>query len=211
MRKHSLERIAIVDWDVHHGNGTEAIFYEDNRVLTISMHQDRLFPEETGQVGDSGIGEGEGCNLNIPLPAGSGHAAYLAAFRRVVVPALNRYQPELIVVASGLDANLFDPLGRMMATSETYRSMTEMVMEAADRLCEGRLVLCHEGGYSEAYAPLCGLAILEQLSGHSSGVTDPYLPSMNTSRPMAIPRHEDEAISKAERQLDRVPTPSLSQ
>ncbi len=142
IRNHSLQRIAIVDWDVHHGNGTEAIFYEDNRVLTISMHQDRLFPEETGQLGNIGIAAGEGCNLNIPLPAGSGHAAFVAAFRRVVVTALNRYQPELIVVASGLDANQFDPLGRMMATSETYRSMTRMVMDAADRLCDGRLVLC---------------------------------------------------------------------
>jgi acetoin utilization deacetylase AcuC-like enzyme len=137
-RVHGLGRVAVVDWDVHHGNGTESAFIADPSVLAISIHQDRCYPIDTGQLEINGTGAAAGCNLNIPLPPGSGHGAYLAAFDRVVLPALQRFRPELIVVACGLDASAMDPLGRMLCTSETYRFMAQRIVEAADSLCAGR-------------------------------------------------------------------------
>ena len=177
--KHQVERVAVVDWDVHHGNGTQAIFYEDPDVLTVSMHQLHcLVPGQT--LEDSlpqakGEGKARGSNVNIPLPPGSGHDAYMAAMETIVLPKLKEFRPELLIVASGLDANAVDPLARMLLHSDSYRQMTRMMMEAADELCQGRLALIHEGGYSEAYVPFCGLAIMEELSGRKSDVADPML------------------------------------
>jgi acetoin utilization deacetylase AcuC-like enzyme len=166
-------RIAVLDWDVHHGNGTEAIFYRRADVLTISLHQERNYPLDTGDVTARGEGAGEGFNLNVPLPPGCGHRAYLEAMERIVVPALFRFRPDAIVVACGYDASAVDPLGRMLATAETFRTMTAMVMAAAGDLCGGRLVLVHEGGYSEVYVPFCGHAVLEELSGSAIRAPDP--------------------------------------
>jgi acetoin utilization deacetylase AcuC-like enzyme len=172
---HGPVRVAIVDWDVHHGNGTQTIYYERSDTLTISIHQDRCFPPGYSGDEDRGSGAGLGFNLNVPLPAGSGHETYLAACREIVVPALERFRPELIVVASGLDANAVDPLARMLLTSQTYCEMTRLMVECAARLCGGRLAIVHEGGYSEAYVPFCGHVIVETLSGERTEVTDPAL------------------------------------
>ena len=106
-----LARVAIVDWDVHHGNGSETAFYDDPSVLTISLHQEEHYPAGRGRVTDAGEGAGVGKNLNIPLPAGTGRGGYEYAFERVVLPALDAFEPELIVVASGLDASWTDPGG----------------------------------------------------------------------------------------------------
>lgn len=175
MAVHGLDRIAVVDWDVHHGNGTETAFYEDPRVLTISAHQDNWYPQGRGLVPDVGAGAGEGRNINIPLPPGSGVGAYEATFDQVVLPALHAFKPQLICVASGFDASGFDPLGRMMMHSAGYRALTARLMAAAADLCGGRLMMAHEGGYSPYYVPFCGLAVIEQMSGLSSGIEDPYL------------------------------------
>ncbi|MCC7320365.1 MAG: class II histone deacetylase [Rubellimicrobium sp.] len=158
-------RVAVLDWDVHHGNGTEAIFYEDPTVLTLSLHQERNYPVDTGAFADRGRGAGAGLNLNIPLPPGTGHRGYLAAMERLALPAIRAFAPDLIVVACGFDPAINDPLGRMLATAETFRLMTRQVMDLARDLCGGRLVLVHEGGYSETYVPFCGHAVLEELSG----------------------------------------------
>ncbi|MCM2393222.1 class II histone deacetylase [Streptomyces albipurpureus] len=168
---HGIRRVAVVDYDVHHGNGTQDIFEDDTDVLTISIHQERLFPRDTGAMEDHGTA---GTALNIPLPAGCGNDAYTEAVRRVVVPALHRFAPELIMVASGFDASAYDPLGRMSVTCAGYRSMTEQLVQAAREICSGRLVMSHEGGYSPVYTPFCGLAVLEALSGHDTGVGDPF-------------------------------------
>lgn len=125
-------RVATVDWDVHHGNRTQAAFYDSPDVLTISLHQDNLFPANSGGLHERGIGRGEGYNLNIPLPPGCGDGAYIEAMRRVVLPALERYRPDIIVVPSGFDASGVDPLGRMMVSTEGFRQMTRLLMEAAD-------------------------------------------------------------------------------
>jgi acetoin utilization deacetylase AcuC-like enzyme len=174
-RAHRLTRVAVVDWDVHHGNGTETAFLDDPAVLTISVHQDRCYPTDSGQLATTGTGAAAHTNLNIPLPPGSGHGAYLAAFERAVIPALLRFRPELIVVASGLDANAMDPIGRMMATSETYRLLARQVLAAAREVAGGRVVATHEGGYSNAYVPFCGLAVIEEFSGRRTPAADPYL------------------------------------
>jgi acetoin utilization deacetylase AcuC-like enzyme len=165
-----LDRVAVIDWDVHHGNGTQAAFYEDPSVLTISLHQDNCFPPGSGQIGDTGSGPGDGYNINIPLPPGAGHGAYLAAFERVVLPAVRAFRPDLIVIASGFDASGMDPLGRQLLYSDSYRELTRLVMDVAGECCDGRLVMSHEGGYSPSVVPFCGLAVLEQMSGIRTAV-----------------------------------------
>lgn len=170
-----LARIATFDWDVHHGNGAQKAFYDRADVLTISVHQDNYYPQDSGAIDERGAGAGLGANINIPLPAGAGHGAYIETVKRVVIPALERFKPDILIVPSGFDACAMDPLGRQMCTSETYREMTTMLMQAADSLCGGRLLMCHEGGYSQVYVPWCGLATLETLSGHRTEAVDPYL------------------------------------
>ncbi len=177
------QRIAVVDWDVHHGNGTEAIFYEDPEVLTISLHQEHNFPLDTGDAGARGAGAGRGANINIPLPPGTGHASYLEAMERLVLPALVRFRPDVIVIACGFDASAVDPLGRMLASAETFRLMTRALMGAADALCGGRLVAVHEGGYSEVHVPFCGHAVLEELSASTIHAPDPLAATLAARQP----------------------------
>jgi acetoin utilization deacetylase AcuC-like enzyme len=196
-----LGRVAVVDWDVHHGNGTETAFYSDPSVLTISLHQDNYFPAGRGFPEHDGEGAGKGFNLNLPLPPGSGHGAYLAAFERVVVPALERFRPEAIFVASGFDGGAMDPLGRMLATSATFRALTRSLMGAADALCGGRLILSHEGGYSTAHVPFCGLAVLEELSGLATGVVDPFLDFFMAMGGQDLQPHQDAGIRAAQARL----------
>ncbi|WP_417674792.1 class II histone deacetylase [Pseudodonghicola sp.] len=171
---YGIERIATVDWDVHHGNGTQAIFYDDPSVLTISLHQNNLFPPNSGFIEETGEGAGQGVNLNIPLPPGSGSGAYREAFKEIVLPALEAFKPQAIFVPSGYDASALDPLGIMMLSSEDYRWMIRQVLEVADRHCEGRLIVTHEGGYSATYVPYCGLAVVEEMSGVSDTLEDPF-------------------------------------
>lgn len=199
-----LGRIATVDWDVHHGNGTQAIFYDDPSVLTISLHQDNLFPAASGGIAENGEGKGEGFNINVPLPPGSGPGAYVAAFERVVLPALKRFKPELIVVPSGFDAGGVDPLGRMMMSAAGYRDLTRMLMAAAKEVCGGRIVMTHEGGYSEMYAPYCGLAVIEELSGHRTEVEDPWGPMMAQWGGMDAQPHQLAVIEEASRLVQRI-------
>jgi acetoin utilization deacetylase AcuC-like enzyme len=206
-RVHGVQRVAVVDWDVHHGNGTEGAFIADPSVLTVSIHQDRCYPIDAGQLGVSGTGPAAGTNLNIPLPAGSGHGAYLAAFDRVVLPALQRFRPQLIVVASGLDASAMDPLGRMLCTSETYRAMAARMVGAADSLCAGRLVATHEGGYSNAYVPFCGLAVIEEFAGIRTPVVDPYLDELMHMGGQDLQPHQAAAIDAAAALVRNIPQP----
>jgi acetoin utilization deacetylase AcuC-like enzyme len=196
-RARGLDRVAIVDWDVHHGNGTQAAFWTDPSVLTVSLHQEDLFPPGSGAVEEIGEGDAAGTNINVPLPAGSGRAAYLAALDRIVVPAIERFRPDFILVACGLDAGMIDPLGRMNLTSECFGLMTERIKQAAVSLCDGRLVLCHEGGYSSAYVPYCGLAVVERLAGVRTNVVDPWLTDARKVRELPLRAHEAEAIDTA--------------
>ncbi|MFN0113775.1 MAG: class II histone deacetylase [Paracoccaceae bacterium] len=179
-------RIAVVDWDVHHGNGTEAVFLEDPEVLTVSLHQERNYPLDTGDASERGRGKGHGYNANIPLPPGTGHANYIEAMERIVLPLLSRFRPEAIVVACGYDASAMDPLGRMVATAETFRLMTRMLKAVAGDLCGGRLVLVHEGGYSDVHVPFCGHAVLEELTGSAIRAPDPLADTLVKRQPGAV-------------------------
>jgi acetoin utilization deacetylase AcuC-like enzyme len=184
-----LERVAIVDWDVHHGNGTQDAFRADPSVLTISLHQEDLFPAGSGAADDVGAAD-----INLPLPAGSGRAAYLDGLDRVVLPALERFAPDCVLVACGLDAGMLDPLGRMNLTSECFALMTDRIADAAARLCGGRLLLAHEGGYSSGYVPYCGHAVIERLAGVATGLADPWLTDARGVRELPLRDHERAAV-----------------
>ena len=168
-------RIVVLDWDVHHGNGTEAVFYDDPDVLTVSIHQERNYPMDTGDFSDRGEGAGIGFNLNIPLPAGTGHAGYMAVMERIVTPQITAFQPDVIVIACGYDAACNDPLGRMMATAETFSMMTAQVKSLAADLCGGRLMMAHEGGYDEVYVPFCGHHVIAEMAGSAIEAPDPFV------------------------------------
>lgn len=196
-RHHGVERVAVVDWDVHHGNGTEEVFAEDPDVLTISVHQDQLYPKGTGRLSDRGRGAGEGSAVNVPLPAGTGNDGYLHAVEQVVLPALERHRPDLVVVTSGFDAGALDPLGGMVVTTTGFRRMARAVLDAAEGLCDGRVVMTHEGGYSPVYAPLCGVAVLEEMSGERTGVTDFLADEYEDLPDQALRPHQADAVRAA--------------
>ena len=170
-----LERVMILDWDVHHGNGTEDAFYNDPSVLFISMHQETYFPPGRGEIQQTGEGEGKGYTVNIPLPAASGNACYVHAMEQVIVPVVDKFKPQLIIISAGQDANVFDPSARMMVTTEGYQKMTKIMRELAEKHCGGKLVALHEGGYSTAYVPFCSHAVVEEMCGFETGIEDPFL------------------------------------
>jgi len=200
-----VKRIAIVDWDVHHGNGTQDAFYDDPNVLTISIHQDGLFPRDSGYMGERGVKSGFGSNLNIPLPPGSGNGAYLTVFEEVVRPALEKFVPDFIFVASGYDASVNDPLGRMMVTSSGYRKMASILIDVADTFCNGRLVVAHEGGYSLSYVPYCGLAVIEELANKPTEILDPNLSKRDAIPGQDLQAHQAEIINKAVESIELIP------
>jgi acetoin utilization deacetylase AcuC-like enzyme len=202
---HGLKRVAIVDWDVHHGNSQEHAFLEDPSVLTVSVHQDNYYPPDSGHLSENGRGTGLGANINIPLPPGSGHGAYLEAWSQVVIPAVRRFKPELIIVSSGFDGNAMDPLGRMMCHSETYRALARMTLDLADEVCGGRVVMLHEGGYSTAYVPNCGLAVIEEMAGFRTDCADPFLPVSENMGGQPLQPHQSAVIDQARKLLDRIP------
>jgi acetoin utilization deacetylase AcuC-like enzyme len=170
------ERILILDWDVHHGNGTQDAFWRDDSVLFISLHQDDLYPVGWGAAEHVGEGPGQGYSVNIPLPAGTGNAGYQLAYDRLVVPIVRQFAPDLIIVSAGQDASIMDPLARMSLTLDGFRMMTRTMMALADELCDGRLVVTQEGGYAAQYAPYCSTVIGETLVGMQAGIDDPYGP-----------------------------------
>ncbi len=175
-------KIAVVDWDVHHGNGTEEIFYDRPDVLTISVHQEKNFPWHTGDITDTGK---DNSNMNIPLPPGGGHATYLEVMDRLIIPKLARIKPDVVIVACGFDASGVDPLSRMIAGSNTFQSMTQSLMDFTATHCAGRLVMAHEGGYSELHVPFCGHAVLQTMSGSDIHAEDPLGPRMAAQQPNA--------------------------
>lgn len=164
-RRLGMERVAIVDWDVHHGNGTQDVFYSDPSVLFVSLHQRRLYPSDSGFEEESGSGDAIGATVNAPLPPGSSDADYLRTFDSVVLPALRAFRPELVLVSAGQDPAASDPLGRMSVTADGFRAMMRLLCQFADKACGGRLVALQEGGYSLDHMPFCTLALIEELAG----------------------------------------------
>jgi acetoin utilization deacetylase AcuC-like enzyme len=145
-RSRGCARVAIVDYDVHHGNGTQWTFYEDPTVLFVSSHQYPFYPG-TGAASETGRGAGVGLTLNIPLPAGTQDAEIERQYADQVVPALRSFQPDLLMISAGFDAHELDPLGQLRLTTEGFGRLTKMLLAEADALCDGRAVLVTEGGY----------------------------------------------------------------
>ncbi|MEX2530434.1 MAG: histone deacetylase [Gemmatimonadota bacterium] len=158
------ERVAIVDWDVHHGNGTQEIFYLDPSVYYLSLHQSPLFPG-TGSTAEVGKGPGKGTTLNVPLPAGTGSDAYRAEFESALATVEAAFRPDLILVSAGYDALSEDPLGGLLLGPEDFHHFTTRVMEWADRACEGRVVACLEGGYHPEATGRAVVATIRALAG----------------------------------------------
>lgn len=147
-KHHGIERVAVIDFDVHHGNGTQAVFYEDPSVLTVSLHEDpsTLWPG-SGYACERGEGAGEGACLNLPLPAGTGDDAYLAAFSHEALPTVHAFSPDVIVVCAGFDAAAGDPLAHLMLSMSAFGQFGRKLRALADEACEGRLIATLEGGY----------------------------------------------------------------
>jgi len=146
-KKFNAGRIAIIDWDVHHGNGTQQIFYDDKSVLYISTHQYPFYPG-SGSRKEQGAGDGEGYTLNIPMIAGSGEEEFIDAFSREILPSLENYRPDLIIISAGFDAHRDDPLANLNLTDESFGKLTSMVVGTAENICNGRIVSILEGGYN---------------------------------------------------------------
>jgi acetoin utilization deacetylase AcuC-like enzyme len=157
-------RVAVVDWDVHHGNGTQHAFWRDPSVLYVSTHQYPFYPG-TGASTEIGDGAGRGATLNVPLPAGSGDAEYLAAFEELIAPALRAHRPDLILVSAGFDAFAGDPLAGMNVSPAGYRRMAEIVTAVADEVAGGRIVMVLEGGYDLDGLSSCAGAAFDVIAG----------------------------------------------
>ncbi len=146
-QKHSAERVLIADWDVHHGNGTQDIFYPDGSVLFFSTHQSPWYPG-TGAAQETGEGEGTGTTINCPFPAGTGSARIFTAFRERLTPAVEKFRPDLILLSAGFDSRVGDPLGQFLLTDNDFRALTALMTDLASKYCNSRLVSLLEGGYS---------------------------------------------------------------
>ena len=181
-KRYGLERVMIVDWDVHHGNGTQNAFYQDPGVLFVSLHQHNWYPKLSGELEQVGSGTGAGYTVNIPLPAGTGDRGYRAAFDQLVVPIGLQFRPQLIIISAGQDANWLDPLAQMMVTMEGFRQLSVYMVELANEACDGRLVMLQEGGYSAAYVPYCTVAAIEPLLNVDLGIVDLYATSSELER-----------------------------
>lgn len=153
-----VKRIAIIDWDVHHGNGTQEAFYDDPRVLFIDLHQDNLFPRNSGLLEETGSGRGAGYTVNLPMPDSCRDDDYLYVFEKIIKPIVREYAPELILVSAGFDAHESDPLGSMMLTTQGFGRLTHEVKKLAAELCSSKLALFLEGGY---HAPSLAQNVLE--------------------------------------------------
>jgi acetoin utilization deacetylase AcuC-like enzyme len=162
-RKRRVGKVMIVDWDVHHGNGTQEIFYEDNSVFYFSTHQSPWYPY-TGKKDETGHGKGLGTTLNCPMSRGAGRKEFMAAFRDKLAPAVSAFKPELIILSAGFDARHGDPLGRLELSDNDYRDLTGMLLEMAQQNSRGRVVSILEGGYNLAGIGKAATAHVERLA-----------------------------------------------
>lgn len=163
-QKKGIERVLIIDWDVHHGNGTEAIFYEDPHVFYLSMHQSPHYPG-TGRLSDTGTGAGAGTTLNLPVPAGLSADDYANELLSGLESATSRFRPDIIFISSGFDAALGDPLAGLTLQPDDYHKLTLSVTEVAASCCEDRVISALEGGYDLENLTRCGLAHIRALAG----------------------------------------------
>jgi acetoin utilization deacetylase AcuC-like enzyme len=162
--RHAAKRVLIVDWDVHHGNGTQDIFYEDGHVLFFSTHQSPWYPG-TGARNETGEGAGAGKIINCPFSAGSGQAEIAGAFREQLLPAATVFEPDLVLISAGFDSRINDPLGHFLLTDADFGELTALLLELAGKFCDGRLVSVLEGGYNLEGLALASEAHVRALMG----------------------------------------------
>jgi acetoin utilization deacetylase AcuC-like enzyme len=193
---HRLTRVMIVDYDVHHGNGTEAMFYDDDTVLFISTHQSPFYPY-TGAISDVGTGNGRGYTINIPLAAGNGDGNYAQVFKEIVWPAARRFQPELILVSAGFDAHWTDPLAQMHLSLAGYDHLTRELIKMAGELCGGKIVFVMEGGYH-----------LDALSHGWRNIAHALLGDDDLSDPLGLPqdRRQEPDVESVIEQVKKIHT-----
>jgi len=182
--KHGLERVLILDYDVHFGNGTSDIYYSDPNVLFISLHQDpRTIYPGTGFIEQIGRGAGEGYNVNVPLPPGTGDQTYLYALKEIFVPLAEEFKPELIIANGGSDPHFADMLGNLGLTVNGFFTLSRTIVEEAEKICGGKLVLMPGSGYNPKVLPLCWYALVAGVAGFETiEVTDPYAAPVEPSR-----------------------------
>jgi acetoin utilization deacetylase AcuC-like enzyme len=168
IERHRLERVLIVDWDVHHGNGTQQIFYGDDRVLYASLHQYPLYPG-TGSTSETGNGRGEGYTVNVPVPPGAGDDEFLWALGRVIAPIAEEFQPQFVLLSAGFDAHRDDPLASLRVTESGFASMTSLLLDVAGRCCDGRIAAVLEGGYDLDALARSVEAVVRVMSGVGAG------------------------------------------
>jgi len=200
---YQLDRIMIVDWDVHHGNGIQDAFYQDPSVLFVSLHQENWFPQHSGGLEEVGSGRGVGYTMNIPLPPGTGDRGYIAAFEQLVLPIGLQYRPQLIMIVAGQDPSWLDPLAQMMMTMNGFRKISELMVNLAAEVCDGRLVMLQAGGYSAPYVPYCTAAAVEPLVGVDLGIVDLYAGAPELERCQTIFSQETQNALLAAREWHR--------
>ncbi len=194
INKHHLQRVLIVDWDLHHGNGTQHSFYEDPRVLYFSTHQYPYYPG-TGNLKENGRGAGLGYTINVPLRTGADNGLYVDIFRKLLQPVALQFQPELILVSAGFDIYAEDPLGGMEVTTEGFAGLTRVLMNIADACCRGRLVMTLEGGYHIQGQAAAVKKVLQEMRDDRLTDVDQPLPTAGNVR------HEDPIIPKVMEQI----------
>ncbi len=188
-----IEKVMIVDFDVHHGNGTEAMLYDDPTTLFISSHQYPFYPG-TGAITDTGTGKGKGFTINIPLAGGHGDRSYAAFYEQIIWPAAKRFQPELMIVSAGFDSHWLDPIAGMRLSLAGYAHLTRELMKMADELCGGKIVFAMEGGYN-----------LEALSHGMVNIAHALLGDDTISDPLGPPKDSHEPdIEPIIRQLKQI-------
>jgi len=172
IKKFTLNKILIVDWDLHHGNGTQHSFYDNSQILYFSTHQYPFYPG-TGNFGDVGEGKGKGFTINVPLQPGAGDEEYGMIFKKILIPIAREFSPDFILVSAGFDIHFDDPLGGMRVTPEGFASLTRMLMDCAQQICNGKLAMVLEGGYGLKGLRDSVQAVLLELSGKTQSKTVP--------------------------------------
>ena len=198
LKKFNLRRILILDIDAHHGNGTQETFYETNKVLYISLHQDpRIFPG-TGFIDEIGEGEGLGYNVNIPFPFRTGDQIYLKAMKEIVMPIIRQYKPQFILVSAGLDGHYTDPVASLSLSALCYQEIYEIIANLASEICEGRLVSLLEGGYSLKFVGKIAAAAIAKMT-HAFYIADDKVPVTSKRS-----RRQGETVIKDVKEVQRV-------
>ena len=208
LRQGHRDRVAIIDWDVHHGNGTQEAFYTRREALYVSLHQSPFYPG-TGGLDEIGAEAGLGTTINLPLPMGTGADLYERAFDETIIPMLDLYEPELILVSAGYDAHYADTLGRMLLTHAGFYRMTRRLMDAAERHCRGRMVFALEGGYNLDALGGGVAATLGALLGDDEPGAEEIPYEVHPEIITRAERHLGSVLQAHARTLDRVPEPSV--